>query len=394
MSDNKKIIDTKNVNHVKRWRLILGKYADEHLNQATFNQHDHNLEQSLNYLYQNEYRKRGLKIGDEDNRDSVRKKISPGGNENSVFNTVNWLNKTRKLFPKSTFERMQQQAIARYQLQGILNDPNVIKALEPNLNSVRLLMNLRGQLKSEVYLAVKELIQSVVDEILQQIKSNFVNALIGKKNRFRRSKIRCNQNFDWRATIKANLKHFDQQKRQMIIENAIFNSRANKQLPWDIILCVDQSASMDSSIIYSAVCASIMAKLPSVNLHLFVFDTQIVDLSHLAHDPVEVLMTVQLGGGTDIAKALNYAEQKIKNPQRTIVVLISDFCEGGALIHLYTTVSRMNSNRVKMLGLAALDDNADPVYDLQISQQLANRGMQIAALTPEHFAAWLAEVMQ
>ncbi|OCG33474.1 VWA containing CoxE family protein [Gilliamella sp. Fer2-1] len=390
MNNNKPIIDTQTVNHIKRWRLILGKYADHHLNQIAFDQNDLRLAQSLDFLYRHEYRQRGLNV---DEQDHTKHKGKGGSNHHSVFNTINWLNKTRKLFPKSTFERMQQQAIERYQLHEILNDSSVINALEPNMNSLHLLMNFRGQLKKEVYLAVKELIQRVVDQILQKINPNFINAISGKKHRFRPSQIRCSQNFDWRATMKANLKHFDQNNQRLMIENVIFNSRMNRHLPWDIILCVDQSASMNNSIIYSAVCASILAKLPTINLHLFVFDTQIVDLTHLAHDPVEVLMSVQLGGGTNIAKVLNYAEQKVKTPHRTIMVLVSDFCEGGSLIELYTTVSRMNSNRIKMLGLAALDDNAEPVYDLQISQQLANRGMQIAALTPEHFATWLAEVM-
>lgn len=389
MNDDNNLINTKNAKQIKRWRLILGKYANESLCKNNFTQYERQIEQSLDYLYQYEYRRRGLKLDENKSKHSKH-----GGNDNSVFNTVNWLNQTCKLFPKSTFERMQIQAISRYHLEGILNDPNVIQSLEPNIDSVRLLMNLRGQIKDEVYLAVKELIRKVVDEILKKIKSSFINALSGKRNRFRRSQIRYRQNFDWRATIKANLKHFDKTKQQIIIENVIFNSRATSQLPWDIILCVDQSCSMNSSILYSAVCASIMAKLPTINLHLIVFDTQVVDLTHFAHDPVEILMTVQLGGGTDIAKALTYAEQKIKNPQRSVVVLVSDFYEGGSLATLYHTVSRMNGNRIKMLGLAALDYDAEPVYDIQITQQLANRGMQIAALTPEHFADWLAEVMR
>lgn len=389
MTNHDSASEITNAEHLKRWRLILGKYAEEHLNQNQFNSTDKQISQSLDYLYQHEYRRRGLLTEKEG-----QEKSQAGGKESSIYNTVNWLNQSRKLFPQSTFERMQSQAIERYGLQEILNDPKAVRSLEPNINSLRLLMNLRGKLNNEMHSAIKDICQKVVDEILQKIRSHFIRAITGKKNRFNRSQIKINQNFDWRATIKTNLKHYDQVKQRITIEKAIFNSRSNRQLAWDIILCVDQSGSMDSSIIYSAVCASIIAKLPTVNLKLFVFDTQIVDLTHLAHDPVEVLMTVQLGGGTDIAKALDYAEQRITNPLRTVLVLISDFCEGGALNHLYNTVARINSERVKMLGLAALDENAEPVYDTQISQQLVNRGMHVAALTPEHFANWLAEVMQ
>ena len=390
MINDKQIKNSKTGEQVKRWRLILGQYADEHLNaNDNLDLYDKQIDQALDYLYQHEYRSRGLLTEDKNDSESRR-----GGNQSSAYNTVNWLRQSRKLFPKSTFERMQNQAIERYQLEGILNDPNAIKELQPNFNSVRLLMSLRGKLSNSVQNEVKALIRKVVDEILKKIQMNFINAMTGKKNRFRRSLIKNNQNFDWRATIKANLKNFDQNKQQIIIEKAIFNSRANRQLPWDIILCVDQSGSMDSSIFYSAVCASIITQLPAVRLHLFVFDTQVVDLTHLASDPVEILMTVQLGGGTNIGYALNYAEQKIINPSRTVMVVVSDFYEGVNLTNLYNTVTRLNANRVKMLGLAALDYSATPVYDLQVSQELANRGMEIAALTPEHFATWLAEVMK
>ena len=390
MINDKQIKNSKTGEQVKRWRLILGQYADEHLNaNDNLGLYDKQIDQALDYLYQHEYRSRGLLTEDKNDSESRR-----GGNQSSAYNTVNWLRQSRKLFPKSTFERMQNQAIERYQLEGILNDPNAIKELQPNFNSVRLLMSLRGKLSNSVQAEVKALIRKVVDEILKKIQMNFINAMTGKKNRFRRSLIKNNQNFDWRATIKANLKNFDQNKQQIIIEKAIFNSRANRQLPWDIILCVDQSGSMDSSIFYSAVCASIITQLPAVRLHLFVFDTQVVDLTHLASDPVEILMTVQLGGGTNIGYALNYAEQKIINPSRTVMVVVSDFYEGVNLTNLYNTVTRLNANRVKMLGLAALDYSATPVYDLQVSQELANRGMEIAALTPEHFATWLAEVMK
>lgn len=390
MINDKQIKNSKTGEQVKRWRLILGQYADEHLNaNDNLGLYDKQIDQALDYLYQHEYRSRGLLTEDKNDSESRR-----GGKQSSAYNTINWLRQSRKLFPKSTFERMQNQAIERYQLEGILNDPNAVKELQPNFNSVRLLMSLRGKLSNSVQTEVKALIRKVVDEILQKIQMNFINAMIGKKNRFRRSLIKNNQNFDWRATIKANLKNFDQNKQQIIIEKAIFNSRANRQLPWDIILCVDQSGSMDSSIFYSAVCASIITQLPAVRLHLFVFDTQVVDLTHLASDPVEILMTVQLGGGTNIGYALNYAEQKIINPSRTVMVVVSDFYEGVNLTNLYNTVTRLNANRVKMLGLAALDYSATPVYDLQVSQELANRGMEIAALTPEHFATWLAEVMK
>ncbi|MBA0181010.1 VWA domain-containing protein [Pectobacterium carotovorum] len=368
----------------KRWRLILGHYADEALGKAAFDAHDLKVERTLDYLYRREYQRRGLK------QEGGRH----GSLDQSQLTAVNWLNQARKLFPSSTFERMQSQAIERYEISHLFNDPQALQAMEPTPALAKALLSLRGRMNEETREAVRDIIRKVVYEILRTLRPTFTNALTGRRNRFRRSPIPSSQNFDWRATIAANLKHFDREKNRLVIETPHFNSRMQRHMPWDVILCVDQSASMSSSVMYAAVCASILAALPAVRVSLIVFDTQVVDLSHLAHDPVDVLMTVQLGGGTNIAKAMQYCEQQVQNPKRTIVTLISDFEEGGALNRLLSCVQRMHSQQITLLGLAALDDAAQPVYDTAIGQKLADRGMHVAALTPEHFAQWLAEVMR
>ncbi|MDE8753354.1 VWA domain-containing protein [Pectobacterium polaris] len=368
----------------KRWRLILGHYADEALGNAAFDAQDLKVERTLDYLYRREYQRRGLK------QEGGRH----GSLDQSQLTAVNWLNQARKLFPSSTFERMQSQAIERYEISHLFNDPQALQAMEPTPALAKALLSLRGRMNEQTREAVRDIIRKVVDEILRTLRPTFTNALTGRRNRFRRSPVASSQNFDWRATIAANLKHFDRDKNRLVIETPHFNSRMQRHMPWDVILCVDQSASMSSSVMYAAVCASILAALPAVRVSLIVFDTQVVDLSHLAHDPVEVLMTVQLGGGTNIAKAMQYCEQRVQNPKRTIVTLISDFEEGGALNRLLSCVQRMHSQQITLLGLAALDDAAQPVYDTAIGQKLADRGMHVAALTPEHFAQWLAEVMR
>ena len=368
----------------KRWRLVLGQYADNALGQAKFSGEDLKIERTLDFLYRREYQRRGLR----------QDKGRHGSLDASQLTAVNWLNQARKLFPSSTFERMQSQAIERYQISSFLKDPQALRAMEPTKALAKTLMSLRGRMSDDTREAVKEVIRKVVDDILRQLRATFRQSITGRRNRFRRSPVANSQNFDWRATIAANLKHYDTQNRRLVIETPYFNSRMQQHMPWDVILCVDQSGSMSNSIMYAAVCASILASLPAVNVSLVIFDTQVVDLSHLAHDPVEVLMTVQLGGGTDIASAMNYCNTLVRNPKKTVISLISDFEEGGSLSRLLDCVQQMNSQQIKLLGLAALDDEAAPVYDTSIAQKLADRGMHVAALTPEHFAQWLAEVMQ
>lgn len=368
---------------LRRWRLILGHYAARPLAHARFSADDWKLDQALEYLYGREYEGRGL----------ARAGGGPGSLDPSQLRAVDWLARSRKLFPREVFERMQTQAIERYQLTDLLQDPAVLRSLDATPGLAKALLGMRGRLSAQMRDAVREVIQKTVDEITRKLKNDFVNALVGRRNRLRRSLIKSAQNFDARATIAANLKHYSAERRQIVIERPRFNARVKRNLPWDVVLCVDQSGSMMDSVIYSAVIAGIMSSLPAVRVKLVVFDTSVVDLTHLAHDPVEVLLTVQLGGGTDIGRAVGYCESLIANPRRTVFALISDFEEGAAPGPLLAAVQRMAQARVTLLGLAALDEAAMPVYDRQMAQRLAARGMHVAALTPTHFAQWLAEVM-
>jgi len=376
-------VSESNIESLRRWRLLLGRYAAQPLSRAKFQASDWKLDQALEYLYGREYDGRGLS--------------RPGGGAGSLdpsqLRAIDWLNQSRKLFPKDVFERMQTQAIERYQLNDLLNDPSVLRSLDATPGLARALLGLRGRLSGQMRDAVREIIQKTVDDITQRLKSDFVNALVGRRNRQRRSEVKNAQNFDARATIEANLKNYDADRGRLVIRHPLFNTRVKRNLPWDVVLCVDQSGSMMNSVIYSAVIAGIMAALPAVRVKLVVFDTSVVDLTHLAHDPVEVLLTVQLGGGTDIGRAVRYCESLITNPQRTVFALISDFEEGAMPGPLLAAVQRMAQARVKLLGLAALDESANPVFDRQMAQRLANQGMHVAALTPTHFAQWLAEVM-
>ncbi|MEM6422217.1 MAG: VWA domain-containing protein, partial [Pseudomonadota bacterium] len=124
------------------------------------------------------------------------------------------------------------------------------------------------------------------------------------------------------------------------------------------------------------------------------FDTSVLDVSDRLSDPLETLLSVQLGGGTDIGRAVAYCETLVTQPERTVFVLVSDFCEGAAPSRLYAAVARMAEARVRLLGLSALDDAGEAYADHVIAGRLAGLGMQIAAMTPARLAGWLAEVVR
>ncbi|MEJ2589864.1 MAG: VWA domain-containing protein [Candidatus Thiodiazotropha sp.] len=369
----------------RRWRLILGRLSERALGDAPLPARDAAMQSALDFLYSRAYDKRGIKL-------------QPGsrgaGSSPGVPTVLDWLKQLPTLFPEDVCETIQQDALERFEMQEILTDPDALQRMEPNQQLLESLLMLKGKMNEAVLTQLRRIIRRVVEEITERLRREVEASFSGRRNPHRRSHLKLARNFDWQRTIRANLRHFDAERRQLVVNRLYFNSRVKQRLPWRVVLCVDQSGSMASSVIYAAVMGSILSQLPAVDVRLVVFDTQVVDLSGQAQDPVELLMSVQLGGGTDIGRAVHYCEGLIDNPQRTIFALISDFYEGAYEQRLLAAVKRLVESRVTAIGLAALDDTGTPDYDRRLAQRLARVGMHVGVMTPQRFAHWLAGVME
>ena len=373
---------------VRRWRMVLGRYA-----QSALPRHpeDADLDGTLGYLYDREYTERGHRLSDSGaaNRDGVGR---GGGLDASALRAVDWLDGARRLFPASTIERLERDALTRYGLSDLLADPDAVDSIRTSPELGAALLRIKGTISPALADGLRMLIARIVTDILQRLRRPMTTALTGARQRHRRSPHASARNFDWRRTIAANLGHADPRTGRLLVEEVRFMSRQRRHnVAWDIIIVVDQSASMSSSLLHSAVMASILAALPGMSVRLILFDTSVVDVSHLVHDPVEILMTSQLGGGTDIANAVGYAAAQVTQPTRTVLALVSDFEEGGSVSSLVTRVRGLADSGVTMLGLASLTDDGAPWFDRTVADKLAAVGMRIAAMTPDRFADWLAE---
>lgn len=366
---------------LNRWRLVLGKYAANRISFGEGSIRYMDMEDVLDYLYSREY-------GEEQDIRQER-----GGNGDSQLTVPAWLHQMKRLFPRETVEIMERHALEKYQMTELLTDPEVLGRLEPNRELLKTILGLKHLMKGEVLRLAREIVRKVAEEITRKLEQDMRKAMFGQMNRTEGSPVRSIRNLDIRKTIRRNLPNYDQQTKQLLLKQVYFYSRMKRFHQWRVIICVDESGSMLDSVIHSAVMAGIFAKLPMLDTRLVIFDTNVVDLSQYVEDPVETLMSVQLGGGTNIAGALRYCETLIENPHRTLVVLVSDLYEGGGYQNLFSVCKGIIEGGSKLIALTALDQNANPNYDRRVAAALAELGAFVGAMTPEKLAEHVGRML-
>lgn len=376
-----------------RWRLVLGRFADKHLDQALdgFNRYS-SMDRVLDYLYGREYTARGVR-SDRTGRYGYHRGQRQAGIDPSLLTIPEWIQKVRDLFPRDTVEVIERHALDRYGMTELVTDPEVLAKLEPSYELLKAVLTFRGMMQGEVLQVARRIVRQVVEELKRKLARQVRQVLWGRLSRRHRSRLKVFQNLDWRRTVRDNLRHYDSDKKRLLVETLHFFSRVQRHMPWHIVIAADCSGSMMDSVIYSAVMAGIFRGLPSLKVSLVAFDTSVVDLTEQVDDPVEVLMSVQLGGGTDIAGALAYCESLVIYPHRTVVVVVTDFFEGGSQTALLASIKRLKESGARVLGLAALDDKAQPAYDRQMAERCVQAGAEVAALTPPRLAEWLGRVI-
>lgn len=367
---------------LNRWRLVLGKYAQGQISFSSGSVNYMDMENVLDYLYSREY-------GEEQEVREERR----GGREGSQLTVPGWLHQIKKLFPKRTVEILERHALEKYNMTELLTDPDVLRRLEPNKELLKTILGLKHMMKGEVLQMAREIVRKVAEEIARKLEQEVRVSFFGQLNRNASSPVKSARNLDMRKTIRMNLKNYDSEQEQIILKNVYFNSRMKKYNQWRVIICVDESGSMLDSVIHSAIMAGIFARLPMLDTKLVIFDTNVVDLSGYVEDPVETLMSIQLGGGTDIAGALGYCEGLIDYPFRTMVVLVTDLYEGGGYARLYGTAKGIIESGAKLVVLTALDMDATPNYDRNAAGVLADMGAFVGAMTPEELAGWMGKII-
>jgi len=357
----------------RRWQLALG--VDDRQNELS--DRDRRLNAALSALYDSGAEKRR------------------GGLGASAPRVAKWLGDIREFFPTPVVQIVQKDAFERLNLKALMLEPEFLSTLEADVHLVADLIALRAAIPGKTLETARQVVRKVVDDLLHRLEHNTRETLRGALNRSQRTPRPRHADIDWPRTIRANMRHYQPQHRTVVPETLVGHTRHTKSRAQmdHVILCVDQSGSMATSVVYSSIFAAVMASIPGLSTKLICFDTSIVDLTDQLADPVEVLFGVQLGGGTDINSALAYCEKQIENPTKTHLVLISDLYEGGDANSMLARAAAIKQSGVNFIVLLALSDSGHPAYEAKHAGAIASLGCPVFACTPDQFPSMMASAL-
>ena len=360
---------------IRRWRLACG--GDEQSAAGDgLSDRDQRIEQALNALYLT---------------DQQGGKKAKGSLSGSSPRVARWLGDIREFFPAPVVQVIQKDAFSRLGLKQMLMEPEFLAALEADVHLVADILSLGRVMPEKTKHTARQVVAKVVAELMQKLQSKTVQAISGAVNKAKRTRHPRFADIDWHKTIAANLRHYQADYGTIILETLLGHARKKSQASLDeVLLCIDQSGSMATSVVYSAIFAAVMASIPSLKTQYIAFDTSIVDLTEELADPVDVLFGVQLGGGTDINQALAYCDQKISKPTQTHFILISDLFEGGNNDEMLSRLQGMINKEINIIVLLALSDDGKPGYDERNARAMADIGAPVFACTPDQFPDLMA----
>ena len=366
----------------RRWRLALGSDEQDPTGLG-LSERDARLDQALSMLYA---------AGPGGSGGGGRK----GSLGRSAPRVARWLGDIREFFPAPVVQVVQRDAFERLGLKQMLLEPEFLAAMEADVHLVADLISLGSAIPKKTKETARQVVEKVVQELMKRLEQKTAETIRGALNRSKRTFRPRFADIDWPRTIRANLRHYQPEYQTVVPERLVGFGRQSKRLSdlEEVVLCVDQSGSMASSVVYSSIFAAVMGSIPALDTKLVVFDTAVVDLTEQLADPVEVLFGVQLGGGTDINQALAYCEGILRQPSQAHLILITDLYEGGNQAEMLERAAALIGSGVNLITLLALNDDGKPFYDESLSQQMAALGSPVFACTPDLFPDLMAAALK
>jgi len=364
---------------IRRWRLLLGAAADEPLGTGAvpgLGREDRAVDAALSGLYDGDGSRRAAGLG----RSSPR--------------VARWLGDIRGYFPSNVVQVLQRDAVDRLGLGELLLEPELLSSVQPDVHLVATLVALGRVLPERTRETARTVVRTVVDEIEHRLADRTRSAVTGALDRAARTHRPRPGDIDWNRTVAANLRHYQPEHRTVVPERLVGHARRSRVVAKDVVVAVDQSASMAESVVHAAVLTAVLAGIRTLHTSLVLFDTAVVDLTDRLEDPVEVLFGCQLGGGTDIEAAVGYCATLVSRPADTVLFLVTDLYEGGDAGTLLRRLARLRADGVTVVVLLALSDAGAPAHDHELATEVGGLGIPAFACTPDAFPDLLAVAIE
>jgi len=382
-------IDTE---QLQRWRLILGKGAEQPLGEmgsCALTGEMGELDEALEAIYSSdEITEDEWSAGSMPGHGAIKGRVMP--------KVAKWLDQIRNFFPKDVVVVLQKDAIERKGLKQLLLEPEIMANIEPSLDLAATVLAMKNMVPEKAKSAARDLVRKVVDDIRARLESQFTQAIRGALQRNRHSPFRSLPNLDWPRTIRQNIRNYQPDLGTIIPERLSFFSRQQRQNQWNIIIAMDQSGSMASSLIYGGIMGAILASIGAVETHVVAFNHEdVVDLTEHCSDPVDLLFGIQLGGAEDYWKATSYCERFMHTPAKTLYVLLADLWDTSPNTPRFLKkMEHLLESGIKAIGLLAISDQGVPSHNEQLAQKLSDMGMPCFGCTPNHLPELLAGVLR
>ena len=357
----------------ERWQLMLG--ADEELGGLRGSLQA--MDRALGALYN---------TGDdaEDRR---------GGLGASAPSVTRWLGDIRNYFPNRVVRVMQTDAIERLGVRSLLTEPEVLETLEPDVHLVATLAQLSSVIPERSKATARAVVAKVARQVEEKIADRLQQSVLGALNRASRTSRPRPGDIDWNRTIAANLKNYLPEHRTVVPERLIGYGRRHLGVQREFAICLDQSGSMATSVVYASIMAGVMASLRTLRTSLVAYSTDIADLTEALADPVDVIFGAQLGGGTDTSPALEYCRRTITRPSAAVLLLISDLYDSDPK-RMLEHIARIQADGIQVVVLLTLSDDGLPFYNHDVAASLGDMGVPAFGCTPDAFPDLIAAAIQ
>lgn len=384
---------------VARWRLILGKDSQESLSgmcskRCALSGDQLEMDEALEQIY-------GGDNEQEMSRDEWDKKpghgaLGGGAKGKSKPRVARWLDQIRNFFPKDVVVLLQHDAIERRGMKELLFEPEIMANVEPSLDLASAVLELKNLVPEKAKAAARDLVRRVVEEIRKKLETQFAQAVRGALDRSEHCPFRSLPNLDWPRTIRKNLKNYNPELKTIIPEDISFFRRQQRQNEWNVIIAMDQSGSMATSLIYGGIMGAILASMPAVETHVVAFNhEEVVDLTEHCSDPVDLLFGVELGGAEDYWMATSYCERFMHTPAKTLYILLADLHDTSPNeARFVKKMEFLLESGLKAVTLLAISDQGQPSFNERLAEKLSKLGMPCFGCTPDHLPDLLAAVLK